>query len=298
MKKFLLIVLMLIFSAGYTFAQKHITINEDCVYLDELTASHIPHNKVECGIKAGSETLITKDVIQSHLDKAGIKGTVLNDILVSREWEKLSYEKVAEYIEAEHKKAYPDMKIVVDQIRIAENIYDNPNVKMNISCDTSKLGGGYAQIKLDNNKYQIYYYYDNVRDTNKTLTFYKPVGTIIDSYVDQLKKGYVLDKTENYPLTITENVKENIIKVYYIKEGSKKPEPEPEQTPTTDENQVESKKPEEKNPKPDSNSEKPTKKNQVMTIIALVFDSFLFLIIMMVGIRLILKIKNEKTYRD
>lgn len=149
-----------------------------------------------------------------------------------------------------------------------------------------------------NKKYQIYYYYDNVRDTNKTLTFYKPVGTIIDSYVDQLKKGYVLDKTENYPLTITENVKENIIKVYYIKEGSKKPEPEPEQTPTTDENQVESKKPEEKNPKPDSNSEKPTKKNQVMTIIALVFDSFLFLIIMMVGIRLILKIKNEKTYRD
>ncbi len=47
MKKFLLIVLMLIFSAGYTFAQKHITINEDCVYLDELTASHIPHNKVD-----------------------------------------------------------------------------------------------------------------------------------------------------------------------------------------------------------------------------------------------------------
>ncbi len=58
MKKFLLIVLMLIFSAGYTFAQKHITINEDCVYLDELTASHIPHNKVECGIKADRKSVV------------------------------------------------------------------------------------------------------------------------------------------------------------------------------------------------------------------------------------------------
>ncbi len=60
------------------------------------------------------------------------------------------------------------MKIVVDQIRIAENIYDNPNVKMNISCDTSKLGGGYAQIKLDNNKYQIYYYVKGFKDAYVT----------------------------------------------------------------------------------------------------------------------------------
>ena len=158
MKKFLLIILMLLLSTGFAFAQKYVTITEDCVYLDELTASHIPHNKVECGIKAGSEKLITKDVIQSHLDSTGIKGTVLNDVLVAREWEKLSYEKVSEYIKNEYKKAYPDMKIVVDQLRISEDIYDNPDTKMNISCDTSKLGGGYAQVRLGNNKYQIYYY--------------------------------------------------------------------------------------------------------------------------------------------
>lgn len=184
MKKFILIILMLLFSAGYSFAYKHITINEDCVYLDELTASHIPHNKVECGIKAGSETLIKKDIIQSHLDKTGIKGTVLNDVIVSRQWEKLSYEKVAEYIEAEYKKTYPDMKIVVDQIRIAENIYDNPNVKMNISCDTSKLGGGYAQIKLDNNKYQIYYYVKGFKDAYVTTERIK-AG---DSLAGKIKK--------------------------------------------------------------------------------------------------------------
>lgn len=184
MKKFLLIVLMLIFSAGYSFAYKHITITEDCVYLDELTASHIPHNKVECGIKAGSEKLITKDVIQSHLDSAGIKGTVLNDVFVAREWEKLSYEKVAEYIKAEYKKTYPDMKIIVDQIRISEDIYDNPDIKMNISCDTSKLGGGYAQIKLDNNKYQIYYYVKGFKDAYVTTERIK-AG---DSLAGKIKK--------------------------------------------------------------------------------------------------------------
>ena len=168
MKKFLLIILMLLLSAGFAFAQKYVTITEDCVYLDELTASHIPHNKVECGIKAGSEKFITKDVIQSHLDSAGINGTVLNDVLVSREWEKLSYEKISEYIENEYKTAYPDMKIVVDQLRISDDIYDNPDIKMNISCDTSKLGGGYAQIRLGNNKYQIYYYVKGFKDAYVT----------------------------------------------------------------------------------------------------------------------------------
>ncbi len=184
MKKFLLIILMLLLSTGFAFAQKYVTITEDCVYLDELTASHIPHNKVECGIKAGSEKLITKDVIQSHLDSTGIKGTVLNDVLVAREWEKLSYEKVSEYIKNEYKKAYPDMKIVVDQLRISEDIYDNPDIKMNISCDTSKLGGGYAQVRLGNNKYQIYYYVKGYKDAYVTTEKIK-AG---DSLAGKIKK--------------------------------------------------------------------------------------------------------------
>lgn len=184
MKKFLLIILMLLLSTGFAFAQKYVTITEDCVYLDELTASHIPHNKVECGIKAGSEKLITKDVIQSHLNSTGIKGTVLNDVLVAREWEKLSYEKVSEYIKNEYKKAYPDMKIVVDQLRISEDIYDNPDIKMNISCDTSKLGGGYAQVRLGNNKYQIYYYVKGYKDAYVTTERIK-AG---DSLAGKIKK--------------------------------------------------------------------------------------------------------------
>lgn len=199
MKKFLFTILILLISAAFAFAQKYVTITEDCVYLDELTASHIPHNKVECGIKAGSEKIIAKDIIQSHLDNAGIKGTVLNDVLVSRQWEKLSYEKISEYIENEYKKTYPDMKIVVDQLRISEDIYDNPDIKMNISCDTSKLGGGYAQLKLGNSKYQIYYYVKGYKDAYVTTERIK-AG---DSLAGKVKKVSV--EVTNLKNEITDN---------------------------------------------------------------------------------------------
>lgn len=199
MKRFLFTILMLLISAGFAFAQKYVTITEDCVYLDELTASHIPHNKVECGIKAGSEKLITKDIIQSHLDNAGIKGTVLNDVIVARQWEKLSYEKISEFIENEYKKTYPDMKIVVNQLRISEDIYDNPDVKMNISCDTSKLGGGYAQLKLGNSKYQIYYYVKGYKDAYITTERIK-AG---DSLAGKVKKVSV--EVTNLKNEITDN---------------------------------------------------------------------------------------------
>ncbi len=153
-----------------------------------------------------------------------------------------------------------------------------------------------------NKKYQIHYYYDNVRDPKQTLTFYRPIGTTIDSYTEKLREGYVLDRVENYPLTVTEKVNENIIKVYYIKESEKKKSPE--QTPNINENEKDSDsaddstKQEVQNGTKKQDQEKPTKKNQVMTIIAIIFDSFLVLIIMIMMIRFILRMKHEKTYRD
>jgi len=153
-----------------------------------------------------------------------------------------------------------------------------------------------------NKKYQIYYYYDNVRDKTKTLTLYSPIGSIIDSYSDKVRDGYVLDKTENYPLTVTEDVNENIMKIYYIKESEKKKEPQ--KTPNTDGSREESPKKENSenqntpNKKQQEDGNKPSKKNQVMTMLALMFDSLLFLAIMIMAIRLILKMKNERTYRN
>ena len=39
MKKFLIITTLVLFSCSYAFAQMEITIDNECVYLDELTAS-------------------------------------------------------------------------------------------------------------------------------------------------------------------------------------------------------------------------------------------------------------------
>lgn len=158
MKKFLFITTLVLFSFSYAFASMEITIDEECVYLDELTASHVPHNKVQCGINAGSKVVISKDIIQQHIDKAGIKGTVRSDVVVYRQWEKLSYDKVAELIKNEYAKDYPDVEITVEQIRIPDNLYDIDNGKLKVSVDTSKLGAAYADIRIENNKYQIYYY--------------------------------------------------------------------------------------------------------------------------------------------
>lgn len=187
MKKIIMTLLILLITINYAFAQKYVTITDDCVYLDQLTASHIPHNQVECGIKAGSEKLITKDVIQSHLNNAGINGTVLKDVVVLRQWEKLSVDRVSEYIEKEYKKAYPNMKIVVDHVRMQENILENPNVNMVILCDTSKLGGGYAQIKYGNEKYQVYYYVKGFKEAYITTDRVK-VG---DKLSSKIKKEQV-----------------------------------------------------------------------------------------------------------
>ena len=116
MKKLLIITTIILFSFSYAFAQKEITINEECVYLDELTASHVPHNKVQCGITAGSKVTISKDIIQQHINEAGINGTVISDVIVFRQWEKLSYDKVAKLIKDEYTKAYPDIEISIEQI--------------------------------------------------------------------------------------------------------------------------------------------------------------------------------------
>ena len=168
MKKFLIITTLVLFSCSYAFAQMEITIDNECVYLDELTASHVPHNKVECGISAGSKVTISKDVIQKHIDEAGINGTVRSDVIVYRQWEKLSYDKVAKLIKDEYAAEYPDMEISIEQIRIPDNLYDINDGRLQISCDTTKLGAAYAEARIENSKYQIYYYVKGYKEAYVT----------------------------------------------------------------------------------------------------------------------------------
>lgn len=196
MKKLLIITTIILFSFSYAFAQKEITINEECVYLDELTASHVPHNKVQCGITAGSKVTISKDIIQQHINEAGINGTVISDVIVFRQWEKLSYDKVAKLIKDEYTKAYPDIEISIEQIRIPDNLYDINDSRLQISCDTTKLGAAYAEARIENSKYQIYYYVKGYKEAYVTKERIKAgdslAGKVIKEKVDVTNIKYEL----------------------------------------------------------------------------------------------------------
>lgn len=199
MKNLLIITTLILFSFSYAFAQKEITINEECVYLDELTASHVPHNKVQCGITAGSKVTVSKDIIQQHINEAGINGTVISDVIVFRQWEKLSYDKVAELIKNEYAAAYPDVEISIEQIRIPDNLYDINDGRLQISCDTTKLGAAYAEARIENSKYQIYYYVKGYKEAYVTKERVKAgdslTGKVIKEKVDvtNIKSELVTD---------------------------------------------------------------------------------------------------------
>ena len=85
--------------------------------------------------------------------------------------------------------------------------------------DAARLEGDgnhlYAQWKVNQYDYRVEYYIDGVKNDRLTEPGEADFGTVIDSYTNKCPAGYVLDKTENLPLTI--GTGENVIKVYYKK---------------------------------------------------------------------------------
>ena len=71
--------------------------------------------------------------------------------------------------------------------------------------------------KLKDYGYRVEYYYDGVIDNSKTENSTAKYGEKIDNYTDKVIDGYVFDKTEGKPLTITTDLSSNVIKVYYVK---------------------------------------------------------------------------------
>ena len=69
--------------------------------------------------------------------------------------------------------------------------------------------------ELNEQKYKVEYYYENVLDENKTDEFDAICGDEILSYTEKNVKGYKLDFVDKIPFVVTENAGTNIIKVYY-----------------------------------------------------------------------------------
>ena len=70
----------------------------------------------------------------------------------------------------------------------------------------------------DNFNYTIEYYYDGIKDVEKTANKSALYQSIIteEDVENKITEGYVFDRIENIPLTINENAENNVIKVYYI----------------------------------------------------------------------------------
>ena len=75
--------------------------------------------------------------------------------------------------------------------------------------------------KLKKYDYTVNYFYDGIKDDSLTSNLSATWGTKITNYEDKVKTGYVLSKTENIPLTITENAGNNQINIYYVKDTFK-----------------------------------------------------------------------------
>ena len=65
-------------------------------------------------------------------------------------------------------------------------------------------------------EYTVKYLYNNVEDEDKKETETVELGTVIDEYEEKAKDGYVLEKTENFPLTVSKDELDNIIVVKYV----------------------------------------------------------------------------------
>ena len=76
----------------------------------------------------------------------------------------------------------------------------------------------YAKYEPINQKYTVEYYYEGTRDDSKTDTLGPiTIGNQITSFNDKVKPGYEFEKVDTLPLTISANITDNVIKVYYVK---------------------------------------------------------------------------------
>ncbi len=92
------------------------------------------------------------------------------------------------------------------------------NLPLTVSADESKNVIRVYYVK-DNFDYTVEYYYDGVKDDSKTDTKGATYKDRITTYTDKNKTGYRLDKTENLPLTVTEDEDSNVIRIYYVKDN-------------------------------------------------------------------------------
>lgn len=148
--------LLILLFAINLYAAKEVQIDEECVYLDELTADYIVHKAVTCGFKAGESRYYSKEIISSYLKEEGIKATVLNDVKVTRAGENVSYEQIYNAVIDSFAAAYPDIRVEVTNVNIPKDIIASSTGDFKVTVDTSKFGSTFVEIENGNKKVSSY----------------------------------------------------------------------------------------------------------------------------------------------
>ena len=141
-------------------------------------------------------------------------------------------------VKASYKIRYVDQD-TNNVLKIAASGTDDPGVWIDHTAPKT-LEGGYEIVgdtdrtfkleQIDNTfdiyyrrqyGYKVEYYYDDVKDGDKTETGSAWCKDVIRQYTDKTDVGYEIEKAENFPLTIGTDESKNVIKVYYKKIGCK-----------------------------------------------------------------------------
>ncbi len=114
----------------------------------------------------------------------------------------------------------PELEKLIPIIKVFGLVLENIQILMYNSKDIIKFRGDYNALK--DYKYRVEYYYGDKLDETRTMTSSAghSVGTKIEEYRDRPEKDgitYELVYKENYPLTITANEDNNVMKLYYEK---------------------------------------------------------------------------------
>lgn len=129
------------------------------------------------------------------------------------------------YIDKETKESIQDERIVSNQT-FGNTIFENAieidgytlisDKTKSVTITTEKNEIVFEYEKRSDLSYRVEYYLDGVIDSSKTETYNNiEFGTVIEKYIDKTPAGYVLEKTENLPLTVGVDIDQNVVKVYY-----------------------------------------------------------------------------------
>ena len=161
------------------------------------------------------------------------KGNVINVYYVTDETQTKELSYTVEYYK-DGKKVDNDTQVINETKQVLEN--DTLTVKKSEINVTNKYVGykfektnpetipnsiedkGVIKVYYvkDMFEYTINYYYNGKIDNSKTESSKAKYEIVISTYPDKKEVGYKLEKTENLPLTVTEDKTKNVINVYYV----------------------------------------------------------------------------------